>query len=149
MAKKRFSIFKLLFIGTAIVMLFSWVVAFISYQNITSFVNNSIKTGGIVIDYEPKRKVFRPVVSFADKKGKDFEFTAEIGYKDTTKVARGSKVEVIYNEKNPAKYASIYDFWQLWMPTLMITLFGSLPFLILVGLWLILKPKAKDASGLD
>lgn len=148
MAKKRFSTTKILFILAGLAMLFSWVVAFTSYQNINSFLKNSIKTKGVVTGFEPKRKVFRPIVNFSDKKGNNHEFVAEIGYKDTSKVARGKTVEVLYNEENPSKYVTIYDYWQIWMPTLMIVLFGSLPFLILLGLWLILR-KPKNASQTD
>ncbi len=116
---------------------------FISYRNLSSFSQHAAQTQGRIIGFEKQRKVFRPVVEFVTESKDTIRFVASLGKEDTTVVKTGSPVKVLYHPEDPES-ASLDSFWEIWMPSIMILVFGILPlfFVLLIRYILVSQPSS-------
>lgn len=86
------------------------------YQDSRSFVDSAMVTGGTVVSFDlstsSKSRVYRPVVRFRDRQGKEIEFTSASGSYPPD-YEEGDAVEVLYLPNKPHE-AEISAWFPLW-----------------------------------
>jgi hypothetical protein len=113
-----------------------------TYRQQAAFVNASHKAAGVVIANQWRENRIQggdetpggwaPVVRFGDAAGNPFTFTSDISTYPSPDYSVGSKVEVLYDARNPRR-AEIRSFMRLWLVPVVLfgigsvaALFGSL-----------------------
>lgn len=135
---KKITTYTLVFYALLILAVMSFIFAGFGVYSMQSFLKYAQKSQGEIVAYQIQRKVYKPVVIFTASDKSIVKFTASLGYSDTTKIPKGRKISILYHPKAP-QVAEIDNFWHLWMNTLMILLWGTGPFLVMIFLQLILK----------
>ena len=137
---KVFSIIKYTFTSIGLAML---VATFFLYQSTQSFLSTAQTTNGIVIDVVSSRSndtiTYAPVISFIAPDGREVIFTSS-GSKPAAYTVSDS-VEVLYQPSNPND-VRINTMSDLWGPTMLMSILGSVFFLI--GFIIILVGRAKN-----
>ena len=104
------------------VTLLTW--AFFESRAVLRLRRRGVRTEGTVIDNVPgERRLWVPIVVFTDQRGHRVEF--DLGMHTRWKRRIGSTVPVIYlPEQAPEARRNVW--WQLWLPTFALVLFGGL-----------------------
>jgi hypothetical protein len=116
-------------------------------KNIISFLDNSIKTEGNVINIIQSRSsdggnlMYSPEVSFVDAKGQTITFGSNTSSSVST-YKIGEKVSVLYRKDN-SQDAKINTFFQIWFGSIMVVFLGGIFFLI--GLITIVRQIRKNS----
>ena len=115
---KTISILKYIFTIVGLGML---IAAYFIFSNTQVFLNDSLKTEGIVVDLVRSRSsdsvTYRPVVEFKTNGGSIIEFMSSSG-SNPPSYSMGEMVEVLYRENFPEK-AKINSFFSIWgVPTI-------------------------------
>lgn len=93
------------------------VCAFLFYKSTSSFIAESTKTEGTVVDVVRSQSsegstIYKPVVHFIDQNGQKIKFTSSTGSNESCGLI-GQKVEVLYRPTDPHN-AEINSFFNLW-----------------------------------
>ena len=115
---------------------------FFMYQSTATFINAAVHTTGTVVDISRVWSsgssgggyVYRPIVEFKTKDGKDGKFESTTG-SNPSPWHKGDVVDVLYDPKNPDG-AQINSFFELWVGNLIVGGLGVIFFCIACGVWI-------------